>query len=64
MEPCFRVSHVRAAYSERTITLTLYTGQDPSGGSCFTIGLAKTVTVVLSEPVDGRQLIDGADDGG
>ncbi len=62
VEPCNVLDRVDVEYGTRSITLTLFEGHDASAGdvACIEIAVSKVVEVELVEPVDGRQLVDGA----
>ena len=61
VEPCSVLDHVDVDYG-RDVTITLYEGHDPSAGdvACIEIGVLKSVTIALDEPLNGRTIVDGA----
>lgn len=63
VEPCNVLDHVEVDYGSEAITLTLYEGSDPQqpDAVCIEVALRKVVRVPLEEPVDGRQIVDGAE---
>ena len=62
VEPCNVLDRVDVRYAEKTITVTLYEGSDPTQPdvACIEIALQKVVKLKLDEPVDGRKIVDGA----
>lgn len=62
VEPCNVLDHVDIRYGEKSITVTLYEGSDPTQPdvACIEIALQKFVKLRLDQAVDGRKLIDGA----
>jgi hypothetical protein len=63
IEPCAVLDHVAVDYGAKAVTVTLFEGHDPDAGdvACIDIGVFKSVTVALTEPLDGRIIRDGAD---
>jgi hypothetical protein len=61
VEPCSVLDHIDVAYGADAVTVTLYQGSDPSAGlvACPEIAVLKQVTVVLDEPLAGRDIVDG-----
>lgn len=62
VEPCNVLDHVDVDYGGSEITVTLFEGHDPEADDvvCIEIALRKVVRVPLAEPVEGRDLVDGA----
>jgi hypothetical protein len=62
IEPCYALDHVDVAYGDRSVTITLFEGHDPSAGdvACIEIGVFKRVVITLDEPLGGRAIVDGA----
>jgi hypothetical protein len=62
VEPCSVLDRVDVRYGTETVTITLYEGRDPDAGdvACIEIGVLKQVVVHLDEPLDGREIVDGA----
>jgi hypothetical protein len=62
VEPCSVLDRVDVRYGAETVTITLYEGRDPDAGdvACIEIGVLKQVVVHLDEPLDGREIVDGA----
>jgi hypothetical protein len=62
VEPCAVLDHVAIDDGAKTVTITLFEGHDPGAGdvACNDIGIFKSVTVDLTEPLDGRAIRDGA----
>ena len=63
IEPCYVLDRVDVEYGVNTVTVTLFEGHDPTAGNvaCIEIGVFKVTTVVLDEPLAGRELVDGAE---
>lgn len=61
VEPCAVLDHVDVGYADDTVTITLFEGRDPSAGdvACIEIGVLKSVTIALDQPLDGRAIVDG-----
>lgn len=62
VEPCAVLDHVDVRYGADAVTITLYEGRDPSARdvACIEIGVFKRVIVQLDEPLDDREIVDGA----
>lgn len=62
VEPCNVLDDVDLRYTTETVVVTLYEGSDPEQPdvACIEIALRKVVKVALDEPVDGREIVDGA----
>lgn len=62
VEPCYVLDHADVGYGRDAITITLFEGHDASAGdvACIEIALLKKVVVSLEEPVDDREIVDGA----
>jgi hypothetical protein len=64
VEPCYVLDRVDVRYRPQAIVVTLYEGHEPSddddGPVCIEIAMIKRVIVELDEPVDGREILDGA----
>jgi hypothetical protein len=62
VEPCYVLDHVDVSYATDAVTITLFQGNDPSAGdvACIEIAQLKQTVVSLSEPLAGRQILDGA----
>lgn len=65
VQPCYVLDHVQIEYGEDAVTITLYEGHQPGSEdlACPEIGVFKSVTVVLDEPLAGQMLVDGAAQG-
>jgi hypothetical protein len=61
VEPCDVLDHVDVAYGADAVTVTLYSGHDPSAGdvACIDIAELKSVTITLDEPLGDRTIEDG-----
>jgi hypothetical protein len=62
VEPCYVLDRVDVAYGSDSVTITLFEGHDPTAGdvACIEIGVFKRVVITLAEPLDGRDIVDGA----
>jgi hypothetical protein len=62
IEPCYVLDHVDVDDGANAVTITLFEGHDTSAGdvACIEIGVFKRVIVTLDQPLDGRDLVDGA----
>jgi hypothetical protein len=62
IEPCSVLDHVDVDYADDAVTITLYEGHAPDAGNvaCIEIGVFKSVTIELDEPLAGRAVKDGA----
>ena len=60
---CYALDRVDVDYGNDTVTVTVYEGARadlPPDTACIEIGVLKSVTVELGEPLGGRELVDGA----
>ncbi|MFN2389244.1 MAG: hypothetical protein ABR575_06510 [Actinomycetota bacterium] len=62
VEPCNVLDRVEVDYAENAVTVTLFQGHDPTQPdvACIEIAIRKVVEVDLTEPLDGRKVVDGA----
>jgi hypothetical protein len=62
VEPCAVLDHVDVNYASDVVTITLFEGRDAAAGdvACIEIGVLKSVTITLSEPLADRTIVDGA----
>ncbi len=62
VEPCSVLDHVDVRQGPAAVTVTLYQGSDPNAGdvACPEIAMLKQVSVALSQPLAGRDMLDGA----
>jgi hypothetical protein len=60
--PCDVLDHVAVSFGQDAVTVTLFSGHDPSADDVACIDIARDVRVVvtLDEPLDGRTIVDGA----
>ncbi|CAN5722140.1 hypothetical protein BH20ACT23_BH20ACT23_21990 [soil metagenome] len=60
IEECGGVDHAHLTYEAERVTVNLFTGQNPEAEVCTEQAVYKLFTVDLTEPLDGRKLVDGA----
>jgi len=60
IEECDGVDHAHLGYEAERVTVNLFTGQNPEAEVCTEQAVYKVFTVELTEPLDGRKLVDGA----
>jgi hypothetical protein len=60
VEECYGLARVDIEYRERSVVITLHGGRVPTAEVCIELAMLKAVRVDLSEPLDGRRLVDGA----
>lgn len=62
VEPCNVLDRVEVEETVESVTITLYEGHDPEAEdvACIELAVQKQTTVMLEDPVGGRELIDGA----
>lgn len=62
VEPCSVLDHVDVQQGPNAVTVTLFQGSDPNAGdiACPEIAMLKQVTVTLDQPLDGRDIVEGA----
>jgi hypothetical protein len=63
VEPCYVLDHIDVVYRADRVIVALFEGHDPQDEdtACIEIALLKSVVIALDQPVDGRQIVDGAD---
>jgi len=60
IEQCGGVDHAHLTYEAERVTVNLFTGRNPEAEVCTEQAVYKVFTVDLAEPLDGRELVDGA----
>jgi hypothetical protein len=60
IEECGGVDRAHLAYGAEKVTVSLFTGRNPEAEVCTEQAVYKVFTVDLSEPLKGRNLVDGA----
>ena len=60
IEECGGVDHAHLAYGAERVTVNLFTGSNPEAEVCTEQAVYKVFTVEVTEPLDGRKLVDGA----
>jgi hypothetical protein len=58
---CFRSEHTETAEGRDRVTITVLVSGD-GGAACAESAQERTATVTLDEPLDDRELVDGATD--
>ncbi len=62
-QDCYQLDRVEVRERPATVTVTVYEGLRPDlppDAACIEIGVYKAATVVLTEPLGDRELLDGA----
>ena len=60
IEECTGVDRAHVTYGAEIVTVNLLTGRNPEAEVCTEQAVYKVFTVELSEPLEGRKLVDGA----
>ncbi len=62
VEPCNVLDSIQVDYSPDAVTITLFEGHTPSDEdvACIELAVKKATIVELSEPLGGREILDGA----
>jgi hypothetical protein len=60
IEECTGVDHASLAYGAEKVTVNLFTGRNPETEVCTEQAVYKVFRVELTEPLEGRKLVDGA----
>ena len=60
VEECDGLDRVEVEETEKTVTITVYTGRVPTAEVCIEIAILKATTVELDSPLAGRKIVDGA----
>lgn len=62
VEPCYVLDRVEVEYRADKVVITLFQGSTPMEEevACIDIALQKMTTVELEEPLNGREIVDGA----
>ena len=60
LEACGGVDHAHLTYEAERVIVNLFTGRNPEAEVCTEQAVYKVFTVELTEPLDGRKLVDGA----
>lgn len=60
VEECYGLARVDVKYRTRSVVITLYGGRVSTAEVCIELAMLKAVHVDLSEPLAGRQIVDGA----
>lgn len=61
---CYGLDHVDTRYTADAVTITLYEGTVPGAEVCTEIAMFVVTTVTLDQPLDGRDIVDGAKEPG
>jgi hypothetical protein len=60
VESCFGLDHVDVAYGRKRIIVTLFEGRVPTAEVCIEVAVLKATRVRLTQPIGGRNVVDGA----
>ena len=60
IEECTGVDHAHLTYGPDKVTVNLFTGRNPETEVCTEQAVYKVFSVDLTEPLEGRKLVDGA----
>ena len=60
---CYGLDRYEVAYGVDDIVVTLFAGRKPNVDVCIDIAKRFSVTVPLREPVGGREIVDGGQEG-
>lgn len=63
IEECYGVDRVEVEYLSKVISVTIFEGREPEADACIELAVRKVVRVELSEPIDGRRVVDGGSSG-
>lgn len=63
IEECYGVDHAHAEYESDEVVVYLFTGRNPEAEICTEQAVLKVFTLELTEPLDGRAIVDGAQSG-
>lgn len=61
VEECYGVSDVEVEETDTSVTVTIREGRVPEAEVCIEVAVKKAIDVGLSEPVGGRDIVDGAE---
>jgi hypothetical protein len=62
VEDCYGLDHVDVEYGEEVVIITLYSGNVPGERVCIDLAEFVATIVDLDEPLNGREIVDGAAD--
>lgn len=60
IQACGGPQRIESEYRPEEVALTLFVGRNPTAEVCTEQAVYKVLTVSLDEPLDGRQIVDGA----
>lgn len=60
VEECYGLDRVDVEYGQETVIITLFTGSVPGAEVCIDIAEFVVTIVDLAEPLNGREIVDGA----
>ena len=58
---CYGLARVDVDERKRSVIITLHTGRVPTAEVCIEIAVLNAVRVKLTQPLEGRRLVDGAE---
>jgi hypothetical protein len=61
VEECEGLDRVEVEEMPKAVTVTLYVGRVPEAEVCIEIAVLKSVIVRVDAPINGREIIDGAE---
>lgn len=59
IEDCYGLADVKVDYQKDSIVVSLFGGTVPGAQICIEIAVLKATIIELTEPVGGRQIVDG-----
>ena len=60
IEECSGVDHAHLTFEADRVTVNLFTGRNPKAEVCTEQAVYKVFTLDLTQPLEGRKLVDGA----
>lgn len=63
IQECGGPQRVESEYRAAEVVLTLFVGRNPEAEVCTEQAVYKVLTIPLDEPLDGREVVDGARNG-
>ena len=63
VEECYGVDRIEAEYRRKVVSVTIFEGREPEADACIELAVRKVIRVELSEPLNGRAVVDGGSSG-